>query len=406
MAYDDNLLENLTNALRNVYKKKVINYFTISTQYHNEKTQQNETYTGDFLAQFDGQAFLIQSYNNGHGTCINVSLNYENGSYRWDGNILANSQTKQCFKPVITKGNADILSVLKAKFAECIIAATEIETTYQIADEATLPANPELGVSLFNIMRNKPPIYQKYGFTSDFNGYDNLVKALKVLQFQELAGPQQNLLTQRFGPIHPQTLVFQILGQIPINDPLERSHDGLGPISSDIFFYVYEKLGFSEYQDPGQENSPFTFNFGGFDDNWQNKVLVTELAIYAGKSYDSITYKGTYLNPQNQIQPSPPTFPYVASLAPAYYGAPAAPAYYGAPPSPSYNPAPALPAYAAPSSFYAPPSPGYYGPPSGFVAALHNDNNNAGFSRQRKRKTRAKHNQARKTRRKQSKKHL
>ena len=63
--------------------------------------------------------------------------------------------------------------------------------------------------------------------------------------------------------------MLEILRAIPINDPLEKTkHSGLGqPLSKDIFLHVFnlDEYGFSQYHEPGQENSPFTFNFDDGD---------------------------------------------------------------------------------------------------------------------------------------------
>jgi hypothetical protein len=301
-ALDDSLLNYLIGRLQKLYVDKQTFYFRITTQYAN-KTGQLENYTGDFSAYFDGRSMLIRSYK--YNSCINISLNYEgNGNFRWDGNILANSPAKGCFTPTIIKGNADILTVLKAKFAECIIKATGINSNYQIADEATLPG-AELELSIFNLTRGKEPLYQKYGFVSDFAEYDRLADTFKNLQFSELDESQQQMLNQRFsqkyGLIAPTTSVLEILRAIPIDDPLEKKNNGLGqPLSKDIFLDIFnnDDYEFSQYHEPGQDNSPFTFNFEGFRDNWQNKVLVTNLTIYETTNENSVSYQGTYQNPQ------------------------------------------------------------------------------------------------------------
>ena len=305
-ALDDGLLNYLVGRLQKLYSDQKTFYFRIITQYAN-KTGQFENYTGDFVAEFDGRSMLIQNYK--RNSCINISLNYEgNGKFRWDGNILANSPAKGCFNPTIIQGNADILTVLKAKFAECILKATGANSNYQIADEATLPG-ADLELSIFNLTRGKESLYKKYGFESDFAQYDELVNTFKNLQFNELTEYQQALLNQKFSQIYgiiaPTTSVLEILRAIPINDPLEKTkHSGLGqPLSKDIFLHVFnlDDYEFSQYHEPGQENSPFTFNFEGFRDNWQNKVLVTNLTIYETTNENSVSYQGTYQNPQPTV---------------------------------------------------------------------------------------------------------
>jgi hypothetical protein len=169
-------------------------------------TYNGKTYTTKFTASHT--ADRIQLKNN----CVNVS--YDLAGSEWKGGILADSEERACFDPILMTNArnkvgkrttaADVLQILKSKL--CL--ACPVDTPVMLIDQANTLT---MMISPFHILRGGDAFYEKYGYHSV--AIAKLKDGLKDFTWSDCS-PEMKAVVQEFTKeraFSPETRLIDIM---------------------------------------------------------------------------------------------------------------------------------------------------------------------------------------------------
>jgi len=207
-------------------------------------TYNGKTYTTKLTASHT--ADKIQLKNN----CVNVS--YDLVRNEWKGGILADSEERACFDPILMTNArnkvgkrttaADVLQILKTKL--CL--ACPVETPVMLIDQANTFT---MMISPFHILRGSDAFYEKYGYSSDV--IDDLKEGLRDFTWSDCS-PEMKTVVQEFTKersFSPETRLIDIMKGVSWDQESEFSGTRGSCWSADLLeLYAMKTKGYTKEQ--------------------------------------------------------------------------------------------------------------------------------------------------------------
>ena len=219
--------------------------------------------------------------------CVNVSYNLD--SREWKGGILADSEERACFEPILMTNartkvgkrttSADVLQILKTKL--CL--ACPVEDPVMIIDQANTPTTM---ISPFHLLRGGDAFYEKYGYYSAAIG--ELKDGLLTFKWSDCS-PEMKTVIQEFTKekaFSPETLLTDIMKDVTWDQESDFNRIRESAWSADLLeLYAKKVKGYTSEQ--MNQFSPVTiwrYTLNQEDSRWiaaNASMIFTEFKVVA-----------------------------------------------------------------------------------------------------------------------------